>query len=91
MSSNHLAQGIIVYSTIYLSVTLFILTILTGRLVLIALILLTFGLAFYLNYLSSQDSEHLKEVGRWMENTFYRLYELSSSAWKGDNGISKND
>jgi len=75
MSNNYLAQGILLYSTLYISSILTLITLLTGRWVFIFFILLSFGLLAYMSYLTAKDSAHLQNVGKWAEEVFANLYE----------------
>ena len=79
MNNNYLAQGILLYSTLYICSILTLVTLLTGRWVFIFFILLSFGLLAYMSYLTAKDSVHLQNVGKWAEEVFVKLYKNVTS------------
>lgn len=74
MSDHYISQGILLYSTAYVSTILTLITFLTGRWIFIFFIFLSFALVAYLSYLTAHDSENLKTVGKWAEDTLSTLY-----------------
>lgn len=74
MSNQYIAQGILLYSTLYVSTILALITFLTGRWIFLFFIILTFALVAYLSYLTAHDSENLKMVGKWAEDTIGKFY-----------------
>lgn len=74
MTNNYIAQGILFYSSIYVSSILVSITLLTGRWVFLFFILLNLALVAYMSYLTAQDSEHLKTIGKWAEDFIASTY-----------------
>lgn len=70
MNDKSIAHGVLFYSTLYVNGILLITGISTGRWVFMLLILLTMGLAAYMMFLISSNTDHLKAVGDWAETTF---------------------
>lgn len=75
MNNNYLAQGILFYSTLYISSILTLITFLTGRWIFIFFILLSFGLLAYMSYLTVKESAHLQKIGKWTEDVIVDLYK----------------
>lgn len=75
MATQYIAQGILLYSTAYVCVILALITFLTGRWIFLFFIFLTFALVAYLGYLTAHDSENLKTVGKWAEETVAKIYD----------------
>lgn len=75
MDEQHLGEGILFYSTVYIAVVLLSVAITTGRWIFLLLILLTFALAGYMAYLTINDTQHLKTTGKWVENFLKSMYE----------------
>lgn len=74
MAKNYIAQGILVYSTLYVNTILFLITFLTGRWIFLFFILLTFGLVAYMSLLTAKESDHLMSVGKWAEEAIESIY-----------------
>lgn len=65
MDEQHLVHGILFYATIYINCLLCLVAIITGRWIFLLLIVLTVGLTAYMMYLTTNDSAHLKSMGKW--------------------------
>lgn len=70
--SNYVVQGILFYSTIYISTILTVITFLTGRWIFIFFILLTFALAIYMGYLSTHNHDFIIKSGQWIDDTLLK-------------------
>lgn len=75
MSKNHIAQGILLCSTLYVSTILILITFLTGRWIFLFFVFLTFALVAYMSFLTVKDSDYLKRIGKWAEETIEFLYQ----------------
>lgn len=74
MDERHSAQGILFYSTVYITVVLLFMAVSTGRWVFLMLILLTFALAGYMAYLTMNNTDYLKGAGLWIETWLKNMY-----------------
>lgn len=75
MAKNYIAQGILLYSSLYVNAILILITFLTGRWIFLFFVFLTFALVAYMSFLTVKESDHLKSVGKWAEETIGSIYE----------------
>lgn len=69
-------HGVVFYSCLYVNGILLAITLLTGRMTFMLLIVLTMGLTAYMLYVASHNKEHLRKVGQWAEKMFASHVEL---------------
>lgn len=62
---NYLSQGILCFSTLYISIILITVTLITKRWIFLFILLLTLALSSYLCYLAAKDDDFLQNVGKW--------------------------
>lgn len=67
MDERHTAHGALFYSTLYVNGILLAVGAMTGRWIFLLLILLTLGLTAYMMYIASNNTQHLREMGKWAE------------------------
>lgn len=77
-------HGILFYSTIYINCMLCLVAILTGRWIFLLLVVLTVGLTAYMMYLTTNNNEHLKSVGKWAEQMFSNAWNKVKSYFNKD-------
>lgn len=70
MDERSVVHGVLFYTTIYVNCILLAVAFLTGRWIFLLLIVLTVGLTAYMMYMTTHNDEHLKVVGKWVENLF---------------------
>lgn len=75
MIGNDKAHGVLFYATIYTSVVLIAVAILTGRVVFAVLIGLTFALSAFLMNAINSNSINLEATGKWFQNVFVNYLE----------------
>lgn len=63
-------HGVVFYSCLYVNGILLAISVVTGRMIFLLLIVLTMGLTAYMLYVASHNEEHLKKVGEWAEKIF---------------------
>lgn len=81
MDDHSLVHGVLFYTSVYINAILCSVAILTGRWVFMLLVVLSVGLTAYMMYMTTHNSEHLKVMGKWMENTFAKIMERYEQ-WK---------
>lgn len=75
MLGNDKAHGVLFYATIYTSVILAAVAILTGRVVFAVLIGLTLAMSAFLMYSIQNDVLNLESTGKWFQNTVVTTLE----------------
>lgn len=74
---NYLSQGILCFSTIYISVILVTVTLITKQLIFLFILFLTLALSAYLCYLASKDDQFLQDAGKWFFEKLENLLKLT--------------
>lgn len=82
MEDQSLVHGVLFYTSVYINCILCSVAILTGRWVFMLLVVLSIGLTAYMMYMTTHNSEHLKMMGKWMEDTFTKTMERINH-WRG--------
>lgn len=75
MDERNAANGILFYASLYINVILLAVAVITGRWVFILFILLTVGLTAYMMYITLQNMDHLKSIGKWSEDVFSKTIQ----------------
>lgn len=75
MTERHAAQGVLFYASLYINAILLAVGVITGRGIFFLMIFLTIGLLAYMMYLMSSSVDHLKSVGKWVDEQFEKVIQ----------------
>lgn len=81
MDDRSVVHGVLFYTTVYINCILCAIAVLTGRWIFLLLIVLTIGLTAYMLYMTTNNSEHLESVGKWMEKAFHNIMDQVNTYW----------